>query len=256
MDVPMSDRHIVLIHGAWQGSWAFDAWRPYLHLHGWTSHAVELPGNGWGPNADQPATLDTYVETVTSLLRTLPVPAVVLGHSGGGVIASEVAERAPDLVKAVVYLAGMMLPAQTPYAEVVRQCQSETGTVLTGIGSSLIWNSDRTVSTVPAEAALAHFLHDCPDAPARLAASLLRPQAESGRAITNAVTPERFGRIPRVYIECSQDLSVPPIVQKRMQELQPGAHRLLLDVGHVPQLAKPAELATLLCPVLDKLSLN
>src|SRR4051812_42192530 len=91
-------RHIVLIHGAWQGSWAFAAWQPMLAAHGWQVHAVDLPGNGWQITADAPAHLDSYTAHVTKVLRELDAPAIVLGHSGGGITASQVAEAVPECV--------------------------------------------------------------------------------------------------------------------------------------------------------------
>ena len=80
---------IVLIHGAWQGSWAFEAWRPLLAARGWRSVAVDLPGNGWNP---QPLTgngLDCQAAHVARVLADQPGPCVVLGHSGGGLAASQ-----------------------------------------------------------------------------------------------------------------------------------------------------------------------
>jgi pimeloyl-ACP methyl ester carboxylesterase len=64
------------------------------------------------------------------------------------------------------------------------------------------------------------------------------------------LTTERFGRVPRTYVEALRDRSVVPAVQRRMQALVPGADRLAIDTGHAPQLAAPDRLAALLLPVL------
>ena len=37
---------VILIHGAWQGSWVWARLTPYLHAAGFDAHAVDLPGNG------------------------------------------------------------------------------------------------------------------------------------------------------------------------------------------------------------------
>jgi pimeloyl-ACP methyl ester carboxylesterase len=247
-------KHIVLIHGAWQGRWAFDAWVPLLQQRGWQVHALDLPGNGWGPLADAPANRHTYTDHVAGLLRTLAAPAVVLGHSGGGITASQVAEAVPERVRALVYLAGMMLPSGLSFVELLAQCQAEQpGTDLSGIAPHLAWSADRAVTRVSEAGALACFVHDCEPDAARRAASMLRPQPESGREIRNTLSAERFGRIPRIYVECSDDRSVLPVVQQKMQALSPGALRLVIDCGHVPQLAQPQRLTELLCPVLEAL---
>ena len=40
---PVSGDPVVLIHGAWQGSWAWDAFVPLLEAHGLEVVAVDLP---------------------------------------------------------------------------------------------------------------------------------------------------------------------------------------------------------------------
>lgn len=250
----MADKRIVLIHGAWQGSWSFAAWLPLLQAQGWQVHAVDLPGNGWGALADAPASLEAYTAHVVALLDRLAEPAVVLGHSGGGITAAQVAETRPERVAALVYLAGMMLPSGQSYVDVQRHCQlTRPAADLAGIAAHLQWTADRSASSVPADAAQQIFMHDCEPEAARRAAALLRPQPESGRAMRNHLTPERFGRVPRLYVECRADRSLALPVQRLMQSLSPGAQRLSLDCGHVPQLAQPQRLTELLCAALEPL---
>lgn len=252
--MPQAAKHLVLIHGAWQGAWAFDAWRPLLAQAGWTVHTPDLPGNGWGPGADAPASLATYVDQVLALLRGLDGPVVLLGHSGGGITATAVAEAWPERLAAVVYLAGIMLPSGRSHGELLGELQArQPGLDLGGIAPHLQWSADRRTTTVPEAAALHIFLHDCEPAAARRAAALLRPQPESGRALRPLWTARRAGRVPRVYVECTQDRSIVPAVQQHFQTLSPGAQRLVLDCGHVPQLACPAGLTAALLPRLDML---
>src|SRR5215831_2266173 len=63
----------------------------------------ELPGHGGSTALPAPVlTLDPYADRVAALLRT---PALVVGHSLGGVVALRLALRHPQLVRGVV-LAG------------------------------------------------------------------------------------------------------------------------------------------------------
>ena len=248
-------RDIVLIHGAWQGSWAFDAWRPYLEDAGWRVHGVDLPGNGHTPaTARHPATLAGYTAFVCETLLSLGGPAVVLGHSGGGVVASQVAEALPGQVAALVYLVGMMLPDGMSYADLIRQHHAEDPSwAYAGIGPHLAWSQDGSHSQVSHEGALQVFLHDCPADAAQAAARRLAPQPEAGRAMANALTAERFGRVPRLYVGCRNDRSVPWALQQRMQHLQAPQASIALDCGHVPQLACPQALTAALLPALGAL---
>lgn len=250
-------RHAVLIHGAWQGSWSFAAWAPMLAAHGWQVHAVDLPGNGWGARGQAPASLDAYVAEVARVVLSIPAPVIVVGHSGGGITASQVAEELADRVAGVVYLAGMMLPSGMPYAELAAGVSASEPQAnlagLAGITPWLDWNADRSATTVRTEGALRCFLQDCEPGAARAAAALLRAQPEAGRAICNRLTAERFGTVARVYVECRGDRSVVLPVQRRMQQLSPGATVLPMDCGHVPQWVQPERLTSLLVPEFESL---
>ena len=246
----MPHHHLVLIHGAWQGSWAFDAWRPLLQAAGWQAHAVDLPGNG--AHAEGQADLAGYTRHVLQHMERLDAPAVVLGHSGGGITASQVAEATPERVAALVYLAGMMLPSGCSYGALVAQCRAaDTGFTYQGVDAHLKWDAVRQSSRVPADAAQQLFLHDCDPSAAAQAAARLTSQPESGRAMVNQLSAQRFGRVPRVYVECLHDRSVTLPLQRRMQALTPGAQRISLACGHVPQLACPSTLTEVLLPVLQ-----
>ncbi|HZZ13594.1 MAG TPA: alpha/beta hydrolase [Paraburkholderia sp.] len=248
---------MLLIHGAWQGSWAWDAWLPELAARGWPATAVDLPGNGANPTRDAGCdiTLQTYVAALSEALESFDGPVVVVAHSGAGVPASQLAEALPERVACLVYVAGMMLPAGMGYADLVEASTAEMPDA-GGIAPYLQWSDDGTTTCVPPAAALELFLHDCPPQAARQAAAKLTPQRESGRALVTTLSPERFGRVPRLYIEALRDRSVLLPLQRRMQALVPGARVRSIDCGHVPQLARPAELATLVCEALGEIGID
>ncbi len=251
-----ANKHVVLIHGAWQGSWSWDAWQPELLRQGWQIHAVDLPGNGCDPrDRTLPAevSLDLYVAHVVRLLRTLDGPAVVLGHSGGGITASQVAEAAPECVACLVYLAGMMLPTGCTYGQLIARYQEQHPDFdPRGVGPHLQWTADGLLSAVPMAAAREIFLQDCATDVAMQAVAKLRPQPEGGRAMAPSLSAARFGSVPRIYVEALQDQSLYLPLQRLMQELTPGAVRLSLDCGHVPQLVQPQQLSAALLPLLDR----
>jgi pimeloyl-ACP methyl ester carboxylesterase len=242
-------RQMILIHGAWQGSWAWDRLQPYLRLRGWRTHAIDLPGNGSDETPAARVSLNLYVDHVARLLDSLGEQAVVVAHSGGGIVASQLAEARPNQVAATVYIAGIMLPDGVGFASLVREISDKHPESL-GIGPYLQWSSDRMISRVPASAARNIFFHDCPETLADLAIGRLTPQPEGGRAVSPRLSRENYGRVPRVYIEAARDRSVIPRLQRRMLALSPGTRHFSIDSGHVPQLGQPDLLAQLISDAL------
>lgn len=57
------------------------------------------------------------------------------------------------------------------------------------------------------------------------------------------VTPERFGRVPRAYIECIHDRGISLGFQRHMHAATPCAEVISMDTGHMPMYAAPETLA-------------
>jgi len=240
---------VILIHGAWQGAWVWDRLVPFLSAAGLDAIALDLPGNGVDRTPPAEVSLDLYVSHVRRILEGLDGSANLIAHSGGGLVASAVAEAAPERVSRIVYVAGMMLPDRSSFAQVVASVLADDPSA-EGVAPHLEWSEDRLSSRVPREVALSYFFHDCLEADADAAASRLTPQPERGRAVQAHLTPGRFGRVPRLYIEAAADRAVVPACQQRMQELVPGASIITLPTGHAPHLAAPQLLADALLPFL------
>jgi pimeloyl-ACP methyl ester carboxylesterase len=242
---------VVLIHGAWAGAWVWDRLLPYLTGAGLDCVALDLPGNGSDTLDPASVDLEACLARVHSEVLKLATPVSLIAHSGGGNIASVFAERWPDLVARIVYVAGIMLADGMSFVDVVAQAITEYPDAV-GVNDSVVYSSDGRVSWVPPAAAAAHFFNDCSVQDAEAAAARLTPQGEGGRAIVMRTTPERFGRVPRLYVEALNDKSVILPVQRLMQRLAPGATVVSLACGHAPQFSAPDKLADAIVPFLTK----
>lgn len=240
---------VIFIHGAWQGSWAWQDVVGLLRARGLECHVVDLPGNGADATAPYDVSLDLYSRHVVDIIQSLEKPVSLVAHSGGGHVATAVAEARPDRVARIVYLAGMMLPSGMSFGDLLAQ-ENARDRGLIGIGDHLVWSSDRLTSSVPAGAAIEIFYQDADPAAARTAADKLTPQPESGRAVAAKWTAARYGVVPRLYVECARDRSIDISLQRRMQELVPGAAVRTLETGHAPQLSAPDKLAETIWPFL------
>jgi pimeloyl-ACP methyl ester carboxylesterase/DNA-binding response OmpR family regulator len=98
-------RLIVLIHG-WSSSWY--ALSPLLPLLSERFYcvAVDLPGYGDSPALPGRTTIPAYADLLAGLVQQLSpaVPAVLLGHSMGGMISLTMALRHPEVVERLILL--------------------------------------------------------------------------------------------------------------------------------------------------------
>jgi len=245
--------NLMLIHGAWAGSWVWQKLQARLEPLGYVTCAVDLPGNGCDNTPAEDVNLDLYIQHVTSQMDKQAGPWVVISHSGAGVIATALAEAMPERVLGVVYIAGMMLPSEMGFADLIQRLQKQYPEVA-GIGPHLLWNASGTLSRVPPIAAREIFFQDLNDEEAMSAAGRLTAQPEGGRALVASWTQERAGSVPRLYIEATLDRSVVLPLQRAMQEAVPGAQIESLVSGHAPQVSMPDDVMRVLEPFLRGLS--
>jgi pimeloyl-ACP methyl ester carboxylesterase len=242
--------HIILIHGAWQGSWVWADVVPCLNEAGHSCHAVDLPGSAPDTVDRAKVTFRDQVEYLEDLIAEIGKPVVVVAHSGGGLAASQIAENLPDRVVGIVYVAGIMLPDGTRFAEIVDSCKMAEPSA-TGVWPHL--EHLEGMSAVPEAAAIKVFFHDGAPAAAARAAAKLTPQSNAARDASPHITADCFGTVPRIYIEALKDRSVVPFVQRRMQELVPGAEVRSINTGHAPMVADAALLSEMLVQAVSDL---
>lgn len=94
----------VLIPGAWMGAWVWEPVAHGLHARGHRAHPLTLSGLTPGA-AGADVGLATHVEDVLGAMEARDLrDVVVVGHSYSGVVAGQVADRAPDRVAHTVYV--------------------------------------------------------------------------------------------------------------------------------------------------------
>lgn len=97
---------IVIVHGAWGGSWAFRQVDALLTEKGYTVYRPSLTGLGERVHLATPdVNLSTHIDDVVNMLLFEDLRGVTLvGHSYGGMVISGVADRLPDRISRLVYL--------------------------------------------------------------------------------------------------------------------------------------------------------
>ena len=96
----------VLVHGAWGGASTWASASAALRAKGHETHLAALTGLGEKSHLLHPGiTLDTHVADVIGLVETYGLTDFILaGHSYGGMVITEVANRIGDQIRGLVYV--------------------------------------------------------------------------------------------------------------------------------------------------------
>jgi pimeloyl-ACP methyl ester carboxylesterase len=102
----LSMANFVLIPGGWRGGWTFAEFVARLKRAGHQAYAVTLSGLDVTPErSGANINLDTHIADVLEFLAVEDLSEVILcSHSYGGMVASGVADRAPERIAALAYL--------------------------------------------------------------------------------------------------------------------------------------------------------
>jgi pimeloyl-ACP methyl ester carboxylesterase len=270
----------VLVHGGGHGAWAFERLTPLLVEQGHSVVARDLPGHGLQARlprsystrpldpqafATEPSPIahltlrdysDQVVATVSRLAERMPGREIVLlGHSMAGLVLNQVGEAVPALIARLVYLSAWMIADGTSFSDYMTAPEFRTGL----IPSALL--ADPAV----AGALRMDFRSDDPDYRARIKAAFAADvDDDKWNAITNlltpdtpigplaervTITPDRWGRIARTYISCTDDRAVPLAAQQRFideaDKHTPGNSTDVreLATSHSPFASQPEKLA-------------
>ncbi|GAA4214285.1 alpha/beta hydrolase [Actinocatenispora rupis] len=271
----------VFVPGSFSNSFMFGPLVREVALHGHRALAVDLPGHGYAagysaayqapqdlaawataPSAQAGVTLADTVEATVDVVRRAAAhgPVVLVAHSRGGLTATGVANRVPDLLHHLVYASAWCCVDTTP-AEYHASAEN-AGSVL-----------DRTIGAAvgnPAELGALRFNYRTGD-PAVLAAlheALLADGTEAemlaflntlepdenldGGGMADRADPATWGTVARTYVRFTADRSLPVELQDRFiaeaDRAVPGRPFAVrsLDASHVGPLVRPGELAELL----------
>lgn len=246
MNKPETGATFVLIHGAWQGAWAWQRVIPLLAARGHGAAAIDLPGNGHDDTPPGDVTTMLYAEHVAAIIDDIAGPVIVVGHSMGGTVAAQVCELRPERIDVAIYLCAFLLPDGESILDFYGRAWDDS---MTGAHARVTYSDDGLLSTIDPQSAKAVFYAQANPKDAAQAAKRLTPQPEGGRRSKLQLSEKNFGRVPRIYIETTQDASVFIELQRRMHTETPCAHVFTLDSDHAPQLSDPEALTDILCNV-------
>ncbi|HDR8172755.1 alpha/beta fold hydrolase [Bacillus cereus] len=225
----------ILIHGAWQGEWAWELVKPQLEALGHTVVTLDLPGSGKDMTPSQNVTLDSYVDAVTATIDQQNEKVILVGHSMGGIVITQTAELIPNKIDKLVYLCAF-LP----------QNGESLGSKLDGeAGPQFSINeNDMTAELIP-ELTEQTFLNATENAAIKESSfKQMRPQPLGPFQQEIKISAENFGTIDRIYIETTLDRAIPIDFQRRMNTESPCTKIITLEADHSPFFSKTSELVS------------
>jgi pimeloyl-ACP methyl ester carboxylesterase len=98
----------ILIHGAWGAAWVFDEVNKLLSKDGSKVYVFDLPGHGENQKEISDVTMDAYVNHIDNFISKIDGKVILVGHSLGGAIMSQVAERISNKIEKLIYVAAML----------------------------------------------------------------------------------------------------------------------------------------------------
>lgn len=239
---------VLLLHGIGGGR---DAWGDAgsgtgaaLAEAGFMALAVDFPGYGLSAPID-PFDLAGLARSVVALIESLGAgPAVLVGHSMGGMVAQEVAALSPGRI------AGLVLASTSPAFGKPggdwqrgflqsRFAPLDAGLGMAGLAAQLVPAMVAPGTAAAVIGAAQALMAGVPEATYRSAVAAL--VAFDRRADLPAI------RVPTLVITGEHDATAPPEVSRRMAERIPGAVCTIVPgAGHLLNLEQPQAFNTAL----------
>lgn len=231
----------IFVHGAWHGAWCWYKVLPLLRHMGHSAIAIDLPGHGIDKSDTKSITLDDYVDKVSQVIDAQPGPVILVGHSMGGGIITQVGEVRAERIEALIYVAAL-LPSN-----------GQTFLQATGNNSpeDLPFGIDTATDTQLIDKSLCtqKFYNDCSEEDICLADMLLCAQPIGPIISPVSITDGNFGKLNKLYIACSKDNALDIELQKQFYGSIAFNKIVTLESGHSPFFSMAEDLTRIICKI-------
>ena len=217
----------VLVHGAGHGAWCWERTERDLAAAGFTSVSLDLPLTGLADDA----------AAVRALLDSLDEPAILVGHSYGGLVISEAAGGRDDVAQ-LVYVAAVLVGSEESVIDMAGDFAP------TPLMEQMEYSPDGSLLFSP-QTALDCFYQETPEDVAGPASLRMRPTAAVGMAATPGFDP--WKSVPTTYIVCERDRAVSADMQRVMAKKAGRVESI--DTDHSPFVSRPEEFHRILVSI-------
>ena len=226
----------LVAHGAWSAGWVWKKMRPLLRERGHELFTPTYTGLGERVHlASRDVGLETHIADILGVLQFEDLHNVILiGHSYGGMVATGVADRAPERLSQLVYLdAFVPRDGQSLFDLQLAEIRSRMHEAVDAVGDG--WRIPP--NAVPPDTSEADISWVTPR-------RVMQPLSTFEQPLHLTGVGER---IPKAYIYCTKH--APGDVFRQFAERarsETGWRYFEIDASHNPHITVPTSLATLL----------
>jgi len=226
----------VMVHGGGHGGWCWKPTAQLLRRRGHEVHTPTLTGFGERCHLDvSQVTFETFVEDIANVLYFEDLTDVILvGHSMGGCIIPRVAQRVPDRIRRVIWLAAVVNVDGESLLQAVPQNEWTARAVTLG--------EDGTAHT-DEELILDANIHDGTPEQKQFVREYQRPYPPHALVEPGRLSEFLALGIPTGYILTLDDRTILPEVQRKFPGRLSGCQYAEVPGGHDCMITQPEAVA-------------
>jgi len=243
-NTPVVSKTFVLVHGSFQGPYAWQYVKAQLEQAGQKVVVVELPGHGHDQTPPATLTLNSYRDKVITVIDSLQGQVVLVGHSLGGAVITAVADSIPNRIERLVYLAGFV-PANGQ--SVIDLNAMDPNSQLT---PALVPSADHTTASVADSLLLPIFCQDGNATVNQLLIANNRPEPAAPLYSPIVLKNPAMANVPKYYIHTTQDRAITITLQNQMVAAAGIKNIYTINSSHSPHLSMPGQVTAILLQIV------
>ena len=245
--------NLLFIHGAWHWS---GCWYKIVNsnlLNDNKIYALDNGGNGFSKGFEA-SNFDEYTSNIQGLINNTQGKFAIIAHSMGGSIASFIANKFPNKVEKIIYVAASMCAENRCALDYFMEEYYSNFMKERGLENLITPDTQGQfikLNLTDKENIIKLFYNQSPEMDIEIA---LKNLSELNFGIPFAYKHnycEEFHSINRVYVECTNDNAVPIVTQRQMQKHFPGAKIYTLEADHSPFFSKDKQLSDIIKKEMD-----
>ncbi|MGN8057681.1 alpha/beta fold hydrolase [Pedobacter sp. 22163] len=235
----------VLVHGAFQGGYAWQFVKAQLEASGQKVIVVDLPGHGKDQTPPATITLKSYRDRIVSAISGVNGKVILVAHSAGGSAITAVADSVPERIEKMVYIAAAIpTNGQSLYDITSMDTNSQ-------LSAAIVPSADGITGSIPDDKVFSLFCQDGTEEVRRLLIANNRPEPTIPQLEKIVLkNSQATSVIPKYYVHTTLDRVATLDLQKKVAAAAGIKNVYTLNSGHCPFLSMPDKVTAILLQVI------